>query len=936
MAESAKISGGALRSLTGIEPTKHTDESARLDNITFASRYTKSELQSFIRNTYVAPEHRKQELTATAITPFLKQTHAKVGNKRIATDKMRALAPEIEQSRILVSASIMSPNDLQDGAFIFGFDDVTGIGDDADLRKELSDTFDYFFNKVLNLGVESYDWIGEIMYSSGSKPILILPVATQRAVRDRTPAMVERDKKNELKPLDFGLSHRVGMESFQEFSHRLETEDNLSDYMYSGRRVTWKDVLSGSDAHEDLLGMVPSMEDFHVPSPFSTQAFRNTPDAPNYNSVEYRAGLEDMIVNLRTRLAEGDVIRVSENPEVLRFGVTSKKDIKEMMLGELAKRYDVIDEPVTEELVELDPDPKNYKHEGHPTIIKLPAEAVIPISLFGATSEHLGYFILIDQNGQPLSIENSDMLDSDTGCHSGSPAAAYEAVFGNNCCSNSNRFMQNTQDLSNAGGMMFQYLLEKYLRARMAGIFGRDDLTLSRFNAVSSILFSRLLQRKQTTLVFAPPELLHYFAFDYDHEDGTGLAKTDEIRHLLSLRATYMIAAVMAMANDAIEQKTISFSVDDKNANIEGLMDVIAEVFMGKNKLTGSIDPSEIARDIYSNNLTIVPRNVPGLSDFSIEYNNNASQSTRPDNELIEQISNLIVSHLDVPPAALNQMSEPEFARSVVTNNLFFAKKVARYQRTWCAQMKEFIRSYIRYDIPFKRAILKKLQATGKHSVDENLPSKVDKLRRRNPNVYSRNTRAAILNDVINNFTVALPAPNIVVDTAQMEQIRNFTSNLNEMADRFFDENLIPGDDMEASNGLKVYKAKWIRDELMRFIDNVGGNSNVVRTPDFDNIEDESIIDFIQTFQNIGKHLTQQRTVIGQMEDQSMGGGGDMYGGGDEFGGDEFGGGEDGMGDMDMGDMGAEEEEAPAESESGGSEESTAASMYLNLVKRNR
>ena len=952
MPEATKLSNGALRTLQGIDTTKHADSTAQPDNISFISRFTKTEMQSFLRGIYTAPETRYTDLTAAGIIPYLKTTHAKIGNKRLNTDKMRALAPEIDQSRILVSASIMSPNDLQDGEFIFSFDNVSGIGDDPDLSKEIAEVFDYFFNKVLNLGVESYDWIGEIMYSSGCKPILILPVATQKAIRNRTPEDIKHDQNNRFKPLDFGLSKRLGMESFAEYSTRLSKEDNTADFFYSQRLITWKEVLENSTPTADIVAMTPAMEAFSVPSPFGDLIKQRATvnSNSNYDIPAYQAGLEDMIVNLRTRLEEGDVIKVSENPEVLRFGVTSKKTVEEMMMGNLARQYNPVEQPVIEDIVELDPDPKNFEHEGHPTLIRLPAESVVPIYLHGTPSEHLGYFVLLDQNGQPLTIENSGMMDTGTGCHAGSPAAAYEAIFGAGCCSNSNRFLSNTQDVANAGGVMFQFMIEKYLRARLAGIFGRDDLELSRWNALATILFSRLLARKHTTLVFAPPELLHYFAFDYDKEDGTGVAKTDDIQHLLSMRATYMVAAVMAMANDAIEQKTVTFGVDDKNANLEAIMDHVANVFIGKNKLTGSIDPSEIMRDIYSNNLVIIPRNLPGISDLNVEVSNNGINAVRPDNELIEQITNLIVSHLDVPPAALNQLSEPEYARSLVTYNLFFAKKISRYQRIWCAQIESFIRSYLRYDIPVQQAILKRLQAAGKRSVHEELPEKVEKLKRRNPNRYTRNTASHLLTDIINGFEVRLPKPNIVVDNAQFEQIRNFLSNLDEMANQFFNQEIVPSDDMNAQAALPIMRAKWKRDQLMRFLENVG-NFTMVDTPNMDDMDSDDVVDMIQTLQNINTRLAKQRETVGNLA--SAGAGADMGGG--SFGGDEFGGGSGdmdmggdmggddfGMGDMGGGEVTTEEPEEPA----GGSEEDTGtpgsggnepvATMYASFMKNRR
>lgn len=110
-----------------------------------------------------------------------------------------------------------------------------------------------------------------------------------------------------------------------------------------------------------------------------------------------------------------------------------------------------------------------------------------------------------------------------------------------------------------------------------------------------------------------------------------------------------MMANVVASVNDAVEHKKVEFGVDDKNANIEGIMDIIANIFIDKNKLNGSIDPSEILRDMYSNSLTIVPKNIPGLQDISVDVQQSGGQSVKVDDNLLEQITNLLVSHLDVP-----------------------------------------------------------------------------------------------------------------------------------------------------------------------------------------------------------------------------------------------------------------------------------------------
>lgn len=944
--DAIKISNSTLKTDLGLDGTRNGNPEKRIDSIRAMQRFTASEIAAYSKALYVTPDTRNPNLQSSGIISYLKPIHQKIGNKKVQVDKMKALAPEIDQSRILVSSSIMSPNDLQDGEFIFSFDDVPALANDPQLSEQIAEVFDQFFNKMLQLGIKSYDWIGDVQYSSGCRPILILPIATQLDLRHRTADDVRKDMRDANMTFPFADGGTgPGMASFSQFAKSLDRDE---DYLYSGssgKKITWQSVFEESTPAQELRQMIPSMESFGVtvPTPFRPKT-ANRRAYDNIYDKEYVVGLEDMIVNLRTRLQEGDVIRVSENPEILRFNTEKKLLTKEELMQKIKKKYAGGYDPryiIREEIVDLKPNSSKFKHTGHPTIIELPPESVIPIHIPGAPQEHLGYFVLIDDHGQPLTIENSGMLNEDTSCSNGGQVnAAYEAIFGQGCCGHS--YFNKTGAVEAAGTMIFNHLLDKYLRSRISGVFGRNDLEISRFNAIATTLFFRLLDRKETTLVFVPPELLHYFAFDYDKEDGTGVSKLNDIQFLLSLRTTYVVASIIAMANDAVQQKVVNIGVDDKNANLEALMDMVTQVFIAKQKVNGSLDPSEIIRDLYSNSLCIVPKNVPGLSDFSVEVQNNSGQSVRPDNDLIEQLTNLLVSHLDVPPAALNQLAEPEYAKSLVTYNLFFAKKITRYQRIWCSHIQEFVKDYAMFSEPFQKALLKKLSANVKvttHTKDD-LPNKAKKLMRKNPNQYSDNKLSTMVMDIISGVHVTLPTPNIVVDTSQFEQLSTYTRNVNELADMFYPQDLIPSDDQAASTALPIMKAMWKRKQLSKFISQIG-SFTMTDIPDTDEIDPTEYTDLFQSLQNLNSAITRQREAIGNAGQEESGFGGDGgFGGGDSFGGDDMGG--DFGGDM-GGDMGGGDDfgsdmpampEMPDMSSEGGEEPTMMAKYLTSLTKK--
>jgi len=895
MPEAVKISAGGMKSLLGLDPTKVSDARDSLDNVSFINRYSPAELKKLLNRIYISPDRlgvNSGTVTAGGIVSFLKPVHEKIGNNKLDAAKLRKLAPEIDQSRTLVASSILSPNDLQDGEFTFDFDDVDTLQDEPELLDAITDLYSHYFNGIMRLGIKSYEWIGEAMYGSGSKCILILPNNTQIDLRHRSQATVS---KSAYRP-------EAAFESFQSFCKKSD------DYLFSGKDLSWSAYFKSEQSTVKVNDLVPSMEDYGVQIPTSFRSQEDisilrksgSPDLSMYGG-QYVAGIEAMVINLKAKMAEGDIIRITENTDSFKYINTKKHKVEQNIWDKLAEKYGFKKRPAREEVAILKDNPEGIEQMGHPTVIELPSEAVIPIFIPGAPDQHLGYFVLLDMYGQPLTIENSGAANTDTGCQPGSPNAAFEAMFGNNCCNAS--YFNNNNSYSQMGNLIFSNMLDGYIRTRMKGIFHRDDLELGRYNALSTLLFYRTLQAKESMLVFVPPMLMQYFAFEYEPLTGCGKSKLADIQFILSLRTTLMMANVVAAVNDAVEHKRIEFGVDDKNANIEGIMELIANIFIEKNKLNGSVDPSEIMRDMYSNSLTIVPKNIPGLSDMQVDVQNSGGQSTRVDDQTLEQLNNLIVSQLDVPPSALNQLNEPEYARSLVVGNLFFAKKITRYQRIWCSLIDKFIRTYTLVDPVFRAALRKKIALYGKTPVKEKLPPKVAKLKMENPNMYSGeldDLADLILNRVKSN----LPKPNIVVDKTQFEEITNYINNIQQLADTFFNQEMIPSDDQLAQASLPVMKAKWKSEQVAKFISEVG-SFKMCDIPDMDDSDLNELTDFIQVFQNLGAGLIRHRTAISQPSEDNGGGfGGDGgYGGG---GGDFGDAGGMGGGDMGGGDLNSE------------------------------
>ena len=76
---------------------------------------------------------------------------------------------------------------------------------------------------------------------------------------------------------------------------------------------------------ETLQNLVPQMESFGIPIPDKYRSMdRRLSIAELDLDNHYTAGLESLVVNLKKTIEEGDVIHITENPEIIKFNIDKK------------------------------------------------------------------------------------------------------------------------------------------------------------------------------------------------------------------------------------------------------------------------------------------------------------------------------------------------------------------------------------------------------------------------------------------------------------------------------------------------------------------------------------------------------------------------------------------------------------------------------------
>lgn len=865
--------------IKGLATVSNTqDTQGQVTSNTRRLKFSTAEFISLSKRQYVEPSIRTkaQNTDLHQIISYLLPSHEHSVVLVQDVERIKALAPEIGQAENIIISSIVSPNDLQDAdpnIFINPFPELT-----ESCKTNIEELLQDYFIREHQLGTKITKWCSEALFRSGAAVTLILPESTLAKLSGHLDVDETGAGKEEYNPQLLEDQYLQLLKKDVYPSH-LPTTDIISDKKIihdRNKSANESTTRIGNEKLENIMSYlqqsVPSMADMT--------------DIPDKEYNKYLLGLENITAKITTELESGDTLFLSETPEVLRFGSKvrqmAKNGLNKTVLNQYNQREDVkhYSQNKMEDIIDLTP----FIEEGDinktaPFCIDIPSEAVIPICIPGSKENKLGYFILIDAFGQP--IEASKYLNTMLGCStSGRVQSAYTAMFGNkptesgiqtNMFNGSNR-IGNPWDLQqNAITRVFDYVLDEMLRKKLNKV-GLRDVDLGQYNSIATCMFYRLLEKKRTTLVFVPTQLINYVAFDY-REDGAGKSKLESAMFILSLRVTFLVANMMAMMRNAVARKEVEISFDEKETQFESVLDEVKQAMNEKYRFSLSSDPSTIAQAINTQNTIIKMAPHPNAPGFNISSSDTQSQVPKADNELLDTLNSWFVTVLGVPHSVLNQLSEAEFSRSVATTNLFFSKMIRNYQSIVCGFGQNYIQTVIRFYPTLQKQILDLLKGStvqiARDKTDDILEN--DTTLEVVPNTATdidstttttNESLSKLLHTVISNVGVSLPAPNIAPDKAQYEVFKDYISLIEDLVNNLFPDNFV-GTDSDLSGAFGAIKSMF-KSVLTKEYATKTGLSGAMDVPNLDEFllkHSDTIRSTLRTVRNLNKGLERDKSI---------------------------------------------------------------------------
>lgn len=585
------------------------------------------------------------------------QIYRSLNTQKQNNDYIIKLFPDIELAIQILISSILSPKKMTDTELIYKFSDTLNIP--PTISAKILSTLSTYLNENYALEEKLPDIIRESLFLSGAYILAIIPESS-----------VDELINTDLIP-SFSTEHFK--EEVDKFLYRYTKPINIIDQ---------RNTIS--------LESIKTLEDFATF--LTTPNYLKITDNPNITQVSnLQSALRKRII--KTNLQKNTAISQETLDKLSYIDIFREKSSK-------VEANDVEFVKTKKETLR--------KSIGKPLLLKLPTESTIPVFIPGDPSNHIGYFVILDSTGKPLELDLNDydehylykFFDTSENTQFNITKKAYR-----------NLSQDITKDIDVRQLFdIYKNVVEKQLYNSIKNSLYGSDIEVANKNDIYFLMFTRALKEQKTSLLFIPKELVSYFTFYYN-DLGVGKTLLENISILSSLRAILLFSKVMAYIKQSIDVTKVNISLDPNDPDPEKTIEQVQEATLKLRQNffpLGINNPVDLVDWIQRAGLQFSYENNPLLPEVKIDFENVNLQHTVPQSELEEELRKQMIIAIGLSPETVDNGFSPEFATTVVNNNILLSKRVMIYQKKLLTELSRFI-SIVVYNDEELRLILKKI-----------------------------------------------------------------------------------------------------------------------------------------------------------------------------------------------------------------------------------
>lgn len=718
------------------------------------------------------------------------------------------LLPDLELAMQILVSSILSPNDMVSTEVNFS---VEGEEVDSDLVANMLKVVRDYFENTYKIKKIMPDMLKDALFYKGSYPMAIVPESSVDNVINQADRVSHEDIKDVVDPegkiktigiLGDAQEKRkggVGFESVSVESFQAERDNNIQEFT---------EPQVGHDEHLYVT---------------------DNPAIMKMPLLESRVS-ED---RLKDRLARHEIgMESSFRTEQTVEGQSAQGHIERMLYQK--RQYSHVPVVPLRTLSELE----NNDTYGHPLVMTLPAESVIPVHVPGNPDEHIGYFVMLDETGNPVNkAEDSDyyrqmgtnLRNSQQNQVSQMIGTTMRGTMGND---ESEKY-RDTEELTR----MYTDMVEADLVARLKnGIYG-NNVKIARPQEVYRIMMARSLANMYTRLLYIPESLMTYIAFDYN-EYGVGKSLLEQTKIIGSIRAMLLFANTMAQIKNSVGRVQLNIELDEEDPDPADTVEKLVHEYARTRQRTypiGESNPVDIVDYLQNAGIEVAVEGNTGYPTTKMDAEDKATDKTVVDQDLDEALKKRHISGIGLAPETVDLSMDVDFATSVVSSNIQLTKRVMVYQNLFEGHLNDFVRKYVpnsghlmdrlrRMFDEYKDARNQKNQKTGDKEnnddeEDENYGDKED-VDPEKDLIERYDDADSFIMDFLQRINVELPSPNTIKLENQVENYEMYTQALDLALEAYINEDMLDQELLgELADGVRpakevlraYFKRQWLR-----------------------------------------------------------------------------------------------------------------------------
>ncbi len=673
------------------------------------------------------------------VTPNRTELHhlakSRVSAIKSSQDLFRAL-PELSTIATIAVSSLLSTKDMVTTSVLYGSNsqDIP-----LDLREDLSSVIKTYFDTKDKFPKKLYQWLYDAMTVKGASPVMIVPEAS---ILDM-----------------FDLKGGVGTEAFKNaVASNFEKQIGiLGDINKDETKIGVEAIFAEKKEFEKPQTFTIDFSDSMLKDTLSHEYhLTDNPNVLAIGEVHRRVARENARRGLGARgrkasyKGAGGKTPPAHSDQGKRLeGQTDASDL--LTTKDVNKDADKT--PETQMYNEV-PNTQG-RSNNHPMVRLLPAESLLPIILGGDERNPIGYLVMIDDTGNPLSSKTCGHSDGALFNQMGTDIMAEDIIKRNQIGMGDSGV---SPEIAARTIARFGEVAEEKLLGLVSNAIGGGSIGLSTTQDWYRIMFSRHLAKRHTQVLYVPAENMAYFATDFN-EDGIGISLTERSYILSTVRMSLMFATMnSAILNSARNmQYDIELAADDKNgqATVDRVKGDVINSYNNSMPVWGDVEDTYraatnagLAFNVEGNEW--YPSQKVSVSDTTPDYK-------IPDVELDEAYLRRTCTLARVDPDLILTPENIEFASQIFSKSLIVTQQVMKIQEELSTPLTTYVQSYTYGSGPLLDELAKK--------VIEHMPRKEGE---------SDSALEERLLDTVEEFLesleVTLPPPDTSAGESQMEQ----------------------------------------------------------------------------------------------------------------------------------------------------------------------